>query len=202
MALTARQAFDIARAVVRPTAERVRMTVARGVVALVNDALKCQALQVTLLADEVQDGVERFQEYGFTSVPFTGAEVVYLSVGGNRGHGIVVAVADRRHRPTGLAEGDVAMHTDKGVRVKVDRAADLVELGNAPSDYVALAPATKGELEAVRDSLADLVTAFNAHVHPTAATGAPSPPTPVPGQIPAMSPAAVGEVAATEVKAK
>lgn len=46
------------------------------------------------------------------------------------------------------------------------------------------------ELETAFNQLKDdhdtLVTAFNAHMHPTAATGAPSPPTPVPNQIPAV----------------
>lgn len=46
------------------------------------------------------------------------------------------------------------------------------------------------ELETAFNQLKDdhdaLVTAFNTHMHPTAATGAPSPPTPVPNQIPAV----------------
>ena len=45
------------------------------------------------------------------------------------------------------------------------------------------------ELESAYDQLKQdhdsLVSAFNAHVHPTAAPGSPSPPTPIPNQIPA-----------------
>ena len=43
----------------------------------------------------------------------------------------------------------------------------------------------------------DLVTAFNQHVHPTAATGPPSPPTPVPSVIPATPSA--GDITASKI---
>jgi len=119
---------ELFRRLIAPYMRMVRMTVARGVINLVNDGLQIQELQVTLLADEVRAGVERFQEYGFTSHPIPGAEQVTVSVGGNRDHGIVIAVEDRRYRLKNLAQGEVAIYTDEGdkIHLKRDKTIEIV----------------------------------------------------------------------------
>lgn len=91
----------------------LRLAIGRGIVTLVDDAAKLQAVQLEGLPDEVLDGVERFQQYGFTSHPHPGAEALLVALGGQRQHSVVVAVDDRRHRVTELAEGEVAVHTSQ-----------------------------------------------------------------------------------------
>lgn len=105
---------------VDPIARRVRLMVSRGVIGVVNDALKEQGVQVALLADEVRD-CERYQEYGFTSVPLPGAEAITVCVGGSRDHGVVIATGDRRYRLKGLQGGEVAIYTDEGDHIKLGR---------------------------------------------------------------------------------
>lgn len=95
--------------------------VGRAVIKLVNDVTRVQGLQVSLLADEAHDFVERFGEYGFTSHPQPGAEAVMVSVGGNRDHGIVIAVEDRRYRLTNLQAGEVAIYDDLGQKITLYR---------------------------------------------------------------------------------
>lgn len=107
--------------IMRPLAQRVQLMIGRAVVNLVNDATRLQGLQVSLLADEVRGDVERFQQYGFTSVPHPGAEAVAVSVAGSRDHVLVLAVDDRRYRLTGLADGEVALYTDEGDRIVIRR---------------------------------------------------------------------------------
>lgn len=104
-----------------PLARRIRLVIARGFVRLVNDTLKMQGLQVSLLADEVRSDVERFQQYGFTSHPHPNAEAIVVFPGGNRDHGIVIAVDDRRYRLKNLAQGEVALYTDEGDYVLLKR---------------------------------------------------------------------------------
>jgi phage baseplate assembly protein V len=87
--------------------------VARCVLALIDDSLARQGVQVTLLAGETQ-GLERVQQYGFTSVPEAGAEGIALAVGGSAGHRVVIALDDRRYRKTGLAAGEVAVYHKSG----------------------------------------------------------------------------------------
>lgn len=100
---------------------RVRGMVSRAVVNLVNDGAKLQALQVTLLADQVPDDAEHFQHYGYTSVPHPGAEGIGLAVGGSTGHTVVINVDDRRYRLTGLQAGEVALYDDLGHKVYLTR---------------------------------------------------------------------------------
>jgi phage baseplate assembly protein V len=100
---------------------RIRLMVGRAIIRLVNDAARVQEAQVTLLEDETRDGVERFQEYGFTSVPLPGAEAIMVSVSGNRDHGVIIAVEDRRYRLTGIEGGEVALYTDEGDKIHLKR---------------------------------------------------------------------------------
>lgn len=135
---------------IQPVARRLRLMVARAVVQIVNDGTLAQSLQVNMLAGETAEGVERFQEYGFTSVPHAGAEACMVFVGGARSHGIVIAVEDRRYRLTGLLDGEVALYDDLGNVVKLGRealaitgvakvivSAPLVELGGEGGAAVA-----------------------------------------------------------------
>lgn len=106
-----------------PLRRRLALLVGRCIVNLVNDAAKMQGVQLGLLADDVIDGVERLQSYGFTSNPLPGAEAVMLSMGGVRSKAmsVVIACDDRRYRLTGLASGEVAMYTDQGDKIVIKR---------------------------------------------------------------------------------
>lgn len=104
-----------------PLRTRVANMVSRAVVRLIDDSTKMQLLQLELLPGEVREGVERVQNYGFTSVPLDGAEAAVVFVGGKRDHGLVVAVDDRRYRLTGLQGGEVAMYSDQGDQITIKR---------------------------------------------------------------------------------
>ena len=95
----------------RPLWRRVNSMVGRAVLRAVYDADALQGVQIEARAGELLDRVERFQEYGFTSVPLAGAEAAIVSLGGIRQHSLAVAVDDRRYRPTGLAGGEACVYT-------------------------------------------------------------------------------------------
>jgi phage baseplate assembly protein V len=108
-------------------AGRIRLMIGRAIVNLVDDTKKAQAVQIDLLADETQDNVERFQNYGFTSHPHPGAEAITVFPGGLRSHGVVIAVEDRRYRLIDLEQGEVAMFDDLGNVIKLGREAISIE---------------------------------------------------------------------------
>jgi phage gp45-like len=110
---------------VKPLATRIANMVARALVKNVDDSLKVQILQLGVLADETREGVERIQNYGFTSVPLEGAEAVLLSVGGRRDHGLVIAVDDRRYRLKALENGEVAMYDQTGSKIVMKANGDI-----------------------------------------------------------------------------
>jgi len=188
--------------VFRDLKNRVMLTVARGVVSLVNDSLKMQTVQAQLLKREVRDGIERFQNYGYTSKPHPGAEGVFVFVGGNRDHGLCIAVDDRRYRLTGLADGEVAIYTDEGDKIHLKRgnvieittetfrvnAATKVEI-NTPLFAVDAALSTfSGDVQADGDildtasgtgkTMSSMRTTYNTHHHSGVQTGGGSTATP------------------------
>lgn len=132
-----------------PIARRVHLMVARGVLALVDDALKMQSVQVQLLSGEVRD-MERFQDYGFTSQPHPGAEVAAVFVGGNRDHGLALAIDDRRYRVKNLASGEVAIYDDLGHTITLTRTGIVISGGTHNINIVncPLVQVTGGDVKA------------------------------------------------------
>lgn len=115
---------QIAR-LVRPLQVRIANTIARGVVKTVDDSKKAQILQLELLDGEPRDDVERLQNYGFTSHPEDGAEVLAACVGGRRDHAVVIAVDDRRYRIGNLEKGEVLVYSKTGSKVLLKANGDI-----------------------------------------------------------------------------
>lgn len=98
----------------------LKSIVARGRVVAVQAAGLVQRLQLRLLAGEIKDNVDHVEPFGFTSRPLPGAEHVTLFVGGDRSHGVVVVVGDRRYRLAGLPEGGAALYDSHGTFIKLN----------------------------------------------------------------------------------
>ncbi len=115
---------------IAPLKRRVLLMVSRAILRRVNDNSSLQQVQISLLADELRDQVEHFQSYGFTSHPNVGAECAVVFVVGNRDHGLVLAIDDRRYRLKPLKrryrlkplkQGEVALYTDEGDKIHLQR---------------------------------------------------------------------------------
>lgn len=165
---------------------RVRGMIARVVLNLVNDATKLQAMQVTLLADQVSDDVEHFQHYGFTSVAFPGAEGIALAIGGSTGNTVVINVDDRRYRLKALPDGEVALYDDLGHKVHltrdgivIDGAGQLVKMVNLTKLRVEADIESTGQIKdqcdtAASRTMTQMRTSHSAHTHTSAAVGNPT----------------------------
>ncbi len=116
----------------RALAGRIGNMLARGRVRSVKASGKMQVLQLDLLAGETKDRLEHFEPYGFTSHPKAGAEAAVAFLDGDRSHGIVLVVADRRYRLTTLAAGEVAIHDDLGQKVHITRAGIVISGAGLP----------------------------------------------------------------------
>lgn len=104
----------------------IQNLLARAVVTGLNTASKCQMLQVELMPGEPKENVEHLEPYGFTSAPLTGAEGFALFPDGDRSHGVILMVADRRYRIKGLQAGEVAIYTDEGDSITLKRGKTMV----------------------------------------------------------------------------
>lgn len=174
-----------------PLQRRVMLLVGRAVIRAVDDAGGLQELQAELLRGEVRGRLERFGALGLTAVPLPGAEGVLLFMGGNRDHGVVVAVEDRRHRPSGLAAGETALYHAGGngtvILLGQDGSITLKPSGGKVRVEGNLEIA--GDLAATGDvldqsagaglSMATMRLRYNLHVHPDPQGGTTSPPQPL-----------------------
>jgi len=172
-----------------PIKRRVRLMISRAIVTAVNDAGGLQVVQVKLLADEVRDSVERVQNYGFTSFPLPGAEGVMVCVSGNRDHGLVISLDDRRHRPKNLQPGESAQYDDLGQMVHLTRDGIYIRGAGLPitiTDTPKLRVETEllectGEIKDMCDAagrtMSEMRSIYTGHDHPGdsgGTTGAPN----------------------------
>jgi len=115
-----------------PIARRVGNMLARGMVTAVDSSGGMQRLQVTVEGDEAKDAIEHVEPYGFTAAPLIGAEKVSAYLDGDRGHGVVLTVCDRRYRLRNLAGGEVAVYDDQGQSVHLTRTGIVVRGAGKP----------------------------------------------------------------------
>lgn len=162
---------------------KIRLAIGRAVVKLINDSTKIQELQLQVLSDEVRARVERFQDYGFTSVPMEGAEAIVLFLGGDRSHGVAVKVDDRRYRKKGLQPGEVCMYTKNGDYVLI-KVGGIVEV-KASAELKVDAPLATftgnvkvngnivcdGQVSDANGSMQEMRGVYNTHKHTGVQTG-------------------------------
>lgn len=102
---------------IRPYHRRIMHMVSRAKLTLIDDAQGLQRNQVAVLDGETRDNVERFQQYGLSSHPPAGSEVLMLSMGGSRDHPVIIAADDRKTRPADIKGGETVLYNNAGVSV-------------------------------------------------------------------------------------
>lgn len=108
-----RQVYKLTRAL----QGRVRGLIRRASIGTLDATGKGQTLQAKTTANDVDDAVELFEAYGFTSAPPGSSECLVLRVGGERAHSVAILAGDRAKRPAGgsaIAQGEVAVYHQNG----------------------------------------------------------------------------------------
>lgn len=85
---------------------RVQLMSSWGRVTFADDSKTAQLLQVKLNDSETRDSTPRVAEFGFTSMPPNGSDVLMVFMGGDRSKGVVVATGHQGSRPVGLTSGE------------------------------------------------------------------------------------------------
>lgn len=139
--------------------ERIINIVGFGSATLVDDTGDYQLFQVTEGAagtgykDRVTDKVIRLTEFGFSSNPPLGAQVMLLRRNGERGATIVISTAHKDSRPKNLKPGDAILYDVRGAHVlltdtgiEIDAAGLDVTVKNAAN--ISLQATTKVTIDA------------------------------------------------------
>ena len=92
-------------------------------------ALKLQSVQVREggAAGAAVYEAEHFEPFGFTARPNPGAEAIVGDIDGTASHSVILAVSDRRYRPTDLLAGESAQYDAFGHAVECRTAGVVVK---------------------------------------------------------------------------
>lgn len=98
----------------------------RGKLLDFNNESKVPLLKVGLMANEIYDGLEFPQQFGIKSYPPKDSEVITAHFGGNRSHGTILNVFDRKLMPDDLEEGEVCLYNSDAGRILIDKDSKII----------------------------------------------------------------------------
>lgn len=105
---------------------RIQLATGWGRVTFSDDGKTAQLLQVKLNDSETRDGTPRIAEFGFTSRPPRGSDVLVVFLGGDRSKGVVVATAHQASRPTNLLEGEAMVYDLWGKSIYLTQSGGII----------------------------------------------------------------------------
>lgn len=156
-----------------PIRNRVRLIVARALITATQDGEGGISLELNLGGGEVRDELELVQQYGVSSRPTAGSQVVTLFLGGSRDAGVVISTKGMGASMSfSLKEGEVALHTDEGDSVHLKRgrvvaittetleitASTAVKIDSPKVEATGEVSDSVGKLSSLREK-------YNAHTH-------------------------------------
>jgi phage baseplate assembly protein V len=107
-------------------ANRMRMLVGRGRITASKDDGNVQLHQVKLGAMETGDDRPRIAEFGFSSMPPVGSDVVMMFMSGDRTAGLIIGTAHQASRPRNLKAGETKIYSVDGKFIYI--AGDHIEV--------------------------------------------------------------------------
>ena len=173
---------------------RILQLIGRGRVTSVSDAGPVQTMQAKFLNAEIHDNLARLAEFGFTSNPPDGSDIVVGFFGGDRTNGAVIATGHQPSRPTGLLAGESMLYSQDGKHIYMtssggivveaknqmvtinDASTVVVNAGttitlNAPTSILANTPLLKVSGDIIDNSgtnphtMAQMRSIYNGHTH-------------------------------------
>lgn len=149
---------------------RVMLMIAKGIIRRVDDSGKNQITQVGLLSKEIRDQIENIQQFGLSSSPPPGSEVVVVFPGGSRDHGVIVATSDHKTRPRDLNEGETVVYNSNGDFIKLKSTGEIEINSGTELNIRAPKVTIRGDLQVAGTAEAQQVIAkgvnLKTHVHP------------------------------------
>jgi phage baseplate assembly protein V len=151
-------------------ARKAALGVARAVLTLIEDAHALQLLQAQSDMGDVWNGIQRFQEYGFTSVPLPGAEAIIVCLHGLRSNGVAIATDDRRYRIQNLPGGAVAIYDAAGTTWVLNNDGTATVTAPVKIHYVTPRLEVTGDIidqvgSGNAHTVAEMRAIYNAHYH-------------------------------------
>jgi len=93
---------------------RIHMMLGMATIDTVDDTTDIQLVKINGLSEEIQEGIERVQNYGLTSNPPQESECITNSMSGNKDNTKVVGCDSGKYRKKNLKTGEVALYHKDG----------------------------------------------------------------------------------------
>jgi phage gp45-like len=148
------------RSTLAEAARRAYNTLTRATLKGAKDDKLMQEVDIDLWKGEARKTIERFQQYGISSVPHKAkdektdevAEALIGYVNGNPAHAVIMAIDDRRHRLKNQKEGEVALYDDQGQILRITRDGIHITSHKAVTHSVAPPKKNRGEKDYGQDA--------------------------------------------------
>lgn len=126
-----------------PIKIRILLMIGRGVLTAIDSSKEIQLAKLTLLADETKDQTEIFQHFGFRSSIPKDSDLIFLSIGGNRDHGVIIGSESRSHAIKGLNEGDTVIYNKNGKYLwlkgeNLEGIVEKIEINNSSHELISV----------------------------------------------------------------
>lgn len=168
-----------------PIKRRIKLMISRATLVSVTDSDGRQTAQLTGFKNEVKSSVERIQQYGITSNPLSGAQVILLSITGTRSHPVIIAADDPRYRPTDGEDGESGSYHFEGHRIRlmqggivqiectqcIIKAEDKIR---CETPLLEVTGEIKDRCDLDGQTMSDMREVYNIHVHPENDSGGPT----------------------------
>ncbi len=105
---------------------RIQGVLGRGRVTFTDDSGPVQVMQVRSNAQEVSDKRVRMMDFGFSSNPPLGSEVLTSHIAGDKTSGAVYATNHQASRPRGLLSGESMLYSEDGKRIYLTAGGGIV----------------------------------------------------------------------------
>ena len=96
---------------------RLKLALGIGKVRVTNDAGAVHTIQLQLSAAETRDATPQVIAFGFHSNAPAGSDVIYVSMGGDRGQAIAISTSHPGSRPRNIAQGGSVQHDQAGSQI-------------------------------------------------------------------------------------
>ena len=97
--------------------KKIFLIAGRGTLKTIVVSKNTAKAQGEFLKDETISDIDVMEDYGFSSNPEAGAQIVAIFIDGNREQGISIRTHDRRYKPTDLQPGEACMYHKSGSRI-------------------------------------------------------------------------------------
>ena len=156
--------YKVINSMLQPLKKKIMHMINRAIlISVTSDKENIQVLRIKS-GFGIHNDVQRLQNYGMTSKPAKGSELIYLALGGNLNDMICLSVDNGPSRPKDLEDGEVVIYNEHGIQIRLEKGKLKISGGNIEFNGNSKSFVTYAELDS---AIKELTLKLNSHIHQT-----------------------------------